>query len=438
MSMRSALLLLLVNAAACGEDAVNTPEVDTPAGNRPDPRVIPGGGIGDGAIDGVVNLYVIDETSRDPIAGAEVRVGTVTGLTGADGLFVAEGVVGPQDVVVKAPGHRKELWVGVNGANVTIDLETDLAATPASVTLSGTVLNFASVPFTVQPNHAKVALIQYSQTAKLGDPANEIATTANGNLCFADPCTFTINTRTGKLALLATILDFDTKGTDDDADDTIAVIGYAVRQGIDTASASSAQDLTVIADANLQLVAVDLGAPPSTLDQRGALVAIELGDEGVLPVGTFGAVSGKVPKLSALTGATGYRLTAFATDGAVAAAQSIALRRGLTGTTLSAGDWLAPPTGISLTRQAGSWTNASGATVHSIELSQGATRILNVTVFDSTRTSFDIPSSITLPSGPLSAVVNAFGATGFDVTSFSLDQDLDKIDRIGGQQTTIN
>ncbi len=446
--MRSTLLLLLVGAVGCGEDAVTTPEVDSVPGNRPDPRVIPGGGIGDGPIDGVVNLYVIDEDSRDPIPGAEVRVGTTAGTTDADGLFVAEGVVGPQDIVVKAASHRKELWVGANGANVTVDLEKDLQPAPPSATLSGTITNFASVPFTVQANHAKVALVSYSQSDDLGDPANEIATPAPGpgqlppTVCFSDPCNFTINTRIGKLALLATILDFDNNGTPaDDTDDSSVVIGFAVRRGIDTATATGAQDLTVIADSNTQTIAVNFDNPPSAQTVHGAVVSIELGDEGVLPVATtFGVASPslKVPKVSALTGSTGFRLTAIATDGALVPAQSIAIRRGLSGPTLAAGSWLAPPTGVSITKQGGSWTNASGATVHSIELAQGAARLLNVTVFDSTRTSFEVPTLITLPSGPLQATVNALGATGFDVTDFSLDADIDKIDRVAGQQTTVN
>lgn len=441
--MRSSLLLVLLGTVGCGEDAVPAPEVDSPQGNRPAPRVIPGGGIGDGAIDGVVNLYVIDDATREPISGAEVRVGEVAGETGADGLFVADGVVGPQDIVVKVAGHRKELWVGANGANITVNLEPDNVEVPPSATLSGTITNYDSVPFTPQTNHAKVALISYSSTDRLGDPANEIATPAPPNqlppnLCIGPTCNFSVNTRVGKVALFATILDFDNKGTETDADDTSTIIGFAIRRNIDTATASGPQDLTVIADADTQSIAIDFASPPSGLTTRGALVGIELGEDGVLLAGTTGGTSIKAPKLSAITGATGYRLTGIVTDSQDPPAQSIVLRRGLTGATLAAGTWLSPPTGITLSKQGGSWTNASGATVHSIELSQGATRLLNVTVFDSARTSFDVPDLITLPSGPIEAVVNALAAENFDVTDFALDDDEIKIDRVSGQQTTIN
>src|ERR1043165_499270 len=85
---------------ACGDDGSSTTTTpDSPTGNHPAPQLIPGGGIGGGAIDGVVNLYVIDDTTRQPLANATVRVGTLDGTTDATGLFVAEGVVGPQTVI---------------------------------------------------------------------------------------------------------------------------------------------------------------------------------------------------------------------------------------------------------------------------------------------------------------------------------------------------
>src|SRR5262249_46725375 len=74
--------------AACGHDPSTSP--DTHTGNSPPPRIIPGGGIGDGAIDGVVNFYVLDDATQTPIANAAVRVGTLDGTTDATGLFVAQ------------------------------------------------------------------------------------------------------------------------------------------------------------------------------------------------------------------------------------------------------------------------------------------------------------------------------------------------------------
>jgi hypothetical protein len=409
--------------------------------------VIAGGGIGDGAIDGVVNLYVIDDLARTPIANAEVRVGTLAGTTDATGLFIAEGVVGPQDVVAKASGHRAELWAGVNGANVTLNLAAANVATPDNANLSGAITNFTSLVVT-GANHVKVGLVGYSQVDNLGDAVNNIATAGNMNLCFAtvvsDPCNFTITTRTGKVALLATIFDLDTKGTQTGDDDTAVLIGWAFRQGITVSGGANqtGQDLALISSANQAPLTVDFGSPPSNLTTRGALIGIELGDEGVFQLGSFvtpAAPTMSVPKLSVFSGATAFRLSGIANDGlATNGAQSVVLRRGLAGPTLAAGTWLAPPTGVSLTRTGGTWSNASGATVHGIELTQGGTSVLSMTTFDSTRTQLTIPDLVSLPSGAITAKVQAIGADGLDVTNFSLDADRDKLVRVSSQDATIN
>src|SRR5947199_5218060 len=102
--MRTFALLGLFAASCGGNDSA--PRPDAPTGNHPPPRVIAGGGIGDGAIDGVVNLYVIDDATRMPVSGATVRVGGMDGTTDATGLFVATSVEGPQTISVKATGYR--------------------------------------------------------------------------------------------------------------------------------------------------------------------------------------------------------------------------------------------------------------------------------------------------------------------------------------------
>ncbi len=448
--MRSPSLILGIlsfgTLVACGNDS--TPSVDGASGNHPPARVIAGGGIGDGAIDGVVNLYVIDDDSRTPIANAEVRVGTVSGTTDATGLFVAEDVVGPQDVVVKASGHRSEMWVGANGANMTFNLEVANTGTPNKANLSGTITGWTGL--TVAAGHAKLAVIAYSSTDDFGDPANEIAqTTDNQNVCITtiptDPCNFVITTRTGKVALIAAIFDRDLKGTPTNpADDTQVLIGWASRQGITVADAANqtGQDLGLVPVGMQQTVTVDFGSPPASLPTVAALVGIDLGADGVFQLPLFvtpTAATLPAPKPAAFAGSAGYRLTGIANNGSGEnVAQSIVLRRDLAGPTLSAGSWLAPPTGVSLTRTGGSWTNASGATVHSFEIKQGGTAILNLTVFDSTRTQVTLPDLISLPSGSLSAALNAIAADDFDVTNFSLDAERTKLNRVAGQAATIN
>src|SRR3954469_8783408 len=160
--MRTPILGCLVTATiltACGDDG----------SSKVPPRVIEGGGIGDGPIDGVANIYVIDDKTRDPIAGATVKVGTVEGMTDDDGLFVIEDVKGPQTIVVKADTFRPEMWIRANGANMTFDMNPATDPVAPQARLTGTIdLSAIQIP----QGHVKVGIVGYSQTDNLGDADN--------------------------------------------------------------------------------------------------------------------------------------------------------------------------------------------------------------------------------------------------------------------------
>jgi hypothetical protein len=401
--------------------------------------VISGGGIGDGPIDGVANVHVIDDATRMPISGATVRVGTVEGTTDAAGLFVAEGVTGPQTVIVKAAGHRSDMWLGANGTNMTFNLEPATEAIPGAATIAGTV-DLSSI--TLAANHLKVAQVFYSQTDDLGDAANEITTPNDTNICFTTPCTFSIRTRTGSVALLAAVFDRDTKGTQPPGDDTSTLIGWATTTGLTVTGGvdQSGVTLTLIDVGMLQTVTVDFGSPPAGHDTVGALVGLDIGADGVFQIPLFRTPADAtllVPKPAAFPSST-YRLTAIANTGASAtASQSIVLRRALTGPTLAAGTWLAPPTSTMATRTGVSWAPVSGATVHSVEFTQGTAALLSVTVFDAS-TQFTVPDLVALPAGALNADINAIGAPGLDVNNFALDDDVDKLAMVSSQPVPIN
>jgi hypothetical protein len=447
--MRGPILfgLLGVFVAATGGCTKETPNPDAPSGNHPPPRVIAGGGIGDGAIDGVVNLYVIDDRTRAPIPGATVRIGATDGVTDATGLFVADGAVGPQTVIAKATGYRSELWIGANGANLTIDLQAAVAPAAGHADLSGQITGFAGL--TVPAGHAKVATVVYSQSDDLGDAANNLKTAGDANNCAAVAagagCTFTVTARTGHVGLIAAIYDYDGKGTADPADDTSTLIAWAYRSGITVADGvnQTAQDLALIAPGSVGQATIDFGAPPSTLSSVAALIGIDTPGDGVYQLPAFrtpASTTMMVPALPTL-GATGYRLTGIAqTAAGDAGTQSIVLRRGLTGTTLAAGTWLTPPQTVTLTRTAASWSAIPGVTVTGVELTQGSstlTHLLDITVFDGS-TSVTIPPQLAFPAtGVLDAKLSAISATGLDVTSFGLDADRTKLDRVASQPVTI-
>jgi hypothetical protein len=429
--------VLSLAITGCGDDG--DPTSPDAAPEPPPPRIIEGGGIGDGPIEGAANVYVIDDATRDPIAGATVRVGEVEGTTDATGLFVAEGVTGPQTVVVKATDHRSEMWLGANGANMTFNMELGADPNPRSATMTGS-LSLASLPV-LQTNHAYFAQIGYSASDNLGDDENEIATPNDTHQCLfqtrESPCNFTIVTRTGDVALYASVIDVDTKGTfANTADDTYTQVAWAFRPAtsIVANATMTGMDLTPIIGNDLNDVTVDFGTPPSSLPERAALIQVELPNRAVMNLGfvTPASPTMKAPDISSITGATAYRLVALATTGGETPTESIVLRRNQSGPLLSAGTFLAPPGSTDVSRTGASWAPVSGAQVHSVEFTQGTANLLNVSSFAETSL-FTIPDLVALPAGPITVRVQAIGATGLDVTNFSLDADRDKLDRVSGE-----
>jgi hypothetical protein len=408
--------------------------------------VIPGGGIGDGAIDGVVNLYVIDDVTGDPIPGATVRVGDLDGTTDATGLFIANDVVGPQTVIAKASGMRSELWIGANGANMTIALQAATVPTPTKANLAGSITGFESI--TVPAGHNKTAIVSYSHDDKLGDAANNIETFANQHICSTNQptggCTFTVTTRTGSVALIAAIYDHDTKNTPaNGTDDTFTLIGWATKTGLTVQNGvdQTGVAMSLVDVANLGNVTVAFGTPPSGMPNVAAIVGIEVGSAGTLQLLpqflTPTASSLLAPKLSALPSAT-YRLTALANNGETAtSASSVKLLRGQTATSLDAGTWLGLPSSLTLSRTGGSWAPVAGALVQGVEYDLAdETKVLSVTVLDGS-TSFTIPDLLALPSGTLIGRSTALMGT-LDLTNFSLAEDLAKVTGFSSQPMQID
>ncbi|HEY5925288.1 MAG TPA: hypothetical protein VIV11_26575 [Kofleriaceae bacterium] len=437
--------LFTCGIAACGDDSQVTP--DTQTGNHPPPRVIPGGGIGDGPIDGVVNLYVIDDATRSPISGATVRVGDLEGTTDSTGLFIAEGLVGPQTVLVKASGMRSEMWIGGNGANMTLAMQAANEATPTQANISGSITGFGTL--TVPSGHNKTAIISYSHDDKLGDAANNIATFANQHICSTNlptgGCTFTVTTRTGNVALIAAIYDHDTNNTPTNgADDTFTLIGWATTTGLNVQNGvnQTGVALTMVPVGDLGNVTVAFGSPPSNMPNVAGFVGIELGASGVLnllpQIMTPTMTTVLAPKLSVFSGAT-YRFTAVANNGDTeTSAGSFKLIRGQTGTTLDAGTWLGVPGSLTLTRTGGSWTSVDGALIQSVEYDElDGTQLLSVTAIDGS-TSFSVPDLLALPaSGSLIARSTALMGT-IDLSNFSLDEALLKVTGFSAQPLRID
>lgn len=412
-------------------------------GNDVTPRVVPGGGVSDGDIDGEVNVHVIDSRTDAPIAGAKVAIGETEKTTDAKGLAVFADVEGAQTIAALADGYRSGVWVQVNGANVTLPLQP-LTGTPEQATLAGTIAGWSNI--TVPQGHVKAAIVVYSQTDDLGDDANTISTPNNTQICFgANDCAWTIHTRTGTVTLTAIIVDRDANGTLDPADDTNTIIGYATKAGIDVDAGVNQSGLVLdqVEPGNLETVTIDEGTPPAGLPEVTSFPGIEVGNDEVVQLPLIAVVpdatSFLVPKRTVFGADATYRLTAIAqTTSGDASAQSIVLRQGLTDPALAAGTWLVPPVNVTATRTNATFEPVSGAAAHSVTWRDAAgADLLEITVFDAKTGSVDVPTLVALPpSGMLTARVNAIGAD-FDVNDFSLEEDSGLLWGIAAQPTDI-
>jgi hypothetical protein len=437
--MRSLATGLFVVLVACGGGK-----------NDADPRVVPGGGIGDGEINGFLNVHVIDEDTDEPVSGATVMVGEpgaepLTGVTDSSGLYRFEAdISGPQTITAVATGYVTATWYGANGANVTIPVNGEGTADVPQATLTGGIEGWDTMD--PDPDHFLIALVQYSQTTGLGDeennlpqggipgqlPANACSRPALGN------CNWTLNSRTGEVAIYAILVDIDTNGTpEDDTDDVWEVFGLAhdlsvtVEDGVD-------QDgimLTQVDPGELGPIDVTLAAAPSGLTEEFWLVGVELPDVGLLmfPGTSEQEIIMMVPNLSGDFADASYRVVAAVSDAVQDGAQTIIVERNVTDVDgHTAPDWLPLATDLGVTAGAFSFTGVEGAAAHIIDLEDGpGNTVWAIGLFDG-RTEFTLPAvdPDPLPSGEITFRVSAFEVNGFDPGDFALDDILDQVTRI--------
>jgi hypothetical protein len=442
--MRSLLFAsLLVSLGACG-------------GNDAAPSLITGGGVGSGDIDGRVNVYVIDESTNAPIANAKVRVGTIDGMTDSTGLFIANGSLsGNQNVTAVATGHVPTMWVGVDGANVTIPV----TATGASSTnvpqaeLDGTITGWASLD-PAKPADALIAGVAYSQTHELGAPENGLAQPPGpvqqipGNACLksqiASPaCAWKTNVRTGRVALLATILNRDFNGTADASDDITTVVGYAQKTAITVVNGQNqtGDDLTQLAAGDTATGGVDFGTPPGALDKVQAIVGLDLGEDGIAYIAnplTPAAHTMLIPKTSAFSGST-YRVLGQAQKSTSTDTQSLISKKGLTdASNVAVGAWMDTPTGITATGDTLTLAAVSGANITGFEIrGPGATDAAwSVTMFDGSL-SATLPTDLApIPTGTDTLRAQAIDAD-FDPHDFNLQNKLDLVNRLSSDTVSF-
>jgi hypothetical protein len=439
----------------------------------PEPRLIPGGGVGDGAINGHLYVHVIDEETDAVLSSASVRVGASSDptpcmlLTDSTGLAkfepdACDSLKGPVTLTVSAPGYAPATWIGVNGANITLPLRPTNPLAVPTATVSGTIAGWANLP--VPPaNHQTLALIGYSGSDRLGDRANELmqgtrtiiigATSRpiEANLCVHNSaisdCNWQLITRTGPQAHIAFIVDHFDNNTAIETDDTFTVTGYAIKTGLSFAAneAATGETLQMIPDADMQTFTASFPSLPSGMNFMGAFPALELGAEGriglTIPALDMSRTTTRVPKLTGALADAHYSLIAVAQDAMDQARPSTLawVHDVNVASTVALSSWLPPPSNISVTNGTYSFSAVPGATIQGGEIQDAnGNRVWSITVFDGS-TSFTLPglSSDPLPAGTLTFEASAMQIPGVKVDNFTIEDVRSKIAAISNDFVTF-
>jgi hypothetical protein len=455
---------LAVTAAAVGCGGVSGPPV---------PRLIPGGGVADGKVDGNLYVHVTDEETREGISSASVRVGDSSDptpcvlLTNSTGLAKFEpdgcpGLKGPVTVTVSVTGYATTTWIGVNGTNLTIPVRDMSPPAVATATVSGTISGWGTLP--VPPlHHQTLALIGTSSSITLGDRADNLTqgkrdVVVNGtaypiasNVCVlnqsASDCNWTLTTRTGAQAHVALIVDqFDNNTPDVDADDTFTFTGLAIKTGLNFAAndIATGETIPMLADADLQTFTASFASLPTGLDYMGGFPALELGEDGrvgfTLPALDMTHTTTRVPRLTGALANAHYSLIAQAQDSQTQKRPSALawLHEVNVASTVALSSWLPPPSNILVTAGTYSFSASPGATLHGGEIQSLDGRVWSITIFDGS-TSFTLPglSPDPLPAGTLTFEASALQIPGIDLGNVKLDDARDKITGIANDFVTF-
>lgn len=449
----------LALAPACGDDAgVGPGNTNTDAQVLPDsgalpdgggiaPVLIPGGGVSSGPVAGVLHVFVVVAGTDAPLSGALVRVGApdaaspLSAATDQSGLvtFRDAALTGAQVVTVTAAGHVAATWFGVGGSNVTIPLVPSPPPPVPTATVSGTIEGWDAFP-SPGVGMYRAALVGYAHTDSPLDPANSLQQPTDGNgtplnLCIyspfvaTDPCAWTLTSRTGPVALYATIVNGDPNGTNTDtSDDTITVIGYAVLTGLDLSDGQTLTGQELVQVADLTDVTLSFPSAPAGLGDVIGVPYLLLGGEGRLPLYLFrpDAATALLPQLTGPFAGLAYDFTALAnTTGAVDAETTLSFLRDVSiAATVQIPAWLPLPTTLS-TGTAGngpySFSAPPGAEFGSVTFSSGAGEAAwHILLLDGSG-SFSLPalSPDPLPTGSLTMTVTSLVVPSFDPAEFT-------------------
>lgn len=466
MRMRPSVVgIAFLTLAACDNTSVPVP---------PAPRFIAGGGLGDGPIKDTLNVYVADDDTRAPVSGAAVRVGgssdpdACTWTTDSTGLAIFEKKAcallgGKQSITASAASYTPTTWIGVDATNVTMSIRAKMPAPIDTATVTGSITGWDSLPAPAA-QHNLLGIVGYSASPTASDATNNlmqdmrmvqvmtmagpVAFPVAGNVCIrnavANDCAWRLKTRTGAQAHYAVVLDQDTKGTDDSTDDTLTVIGWAVKTGLSFQKdvGADGEALTLLTDDQMQPFTASFSPTLTALNYLEAFPLLDLGDSGriaiVIPALDATRTMTRVPKLVGPFAAAHYDFLAkaqVAKDQAQPATLSWSHAVDAS-KTVAALDWTPPPTTLMASGGTYSFGAVPGASVQGGELqTMAGQRAWSITIFDGT-TSFTLPgvSPDPLPAGPALFVASALVITDFDPANAKFDDLRVKLTHLASDQ----
>jgi hypothetical protein len=316
-------------------------------GNDVKPTKYVGGGTGGGSIDGRLNVYVLDGADDKPLEAAFVMLddgSTDKGVTDKDGLitFRRAGLKGPVTLTAGLAGYTTGAVIGLDAANITLNLESRTPPKVETATVSGKIKDWDKLPPLIT-NHFRLGYVGYLFDEDLGSARNEVQQPPGDlNLYAPDPplqkTSWAVTVPAGELGIFALVLDVDTKGTPSDKDDTKTLTHVGVLTGLKVGSGQTLADVEVPLTLADDKITVKLPAKPSGTDNVAVALIIQLASKELVPMffSEVGQTEFPVPKLNGdFAGGNYWTIVAAEPAGEPEGdrqTETLAINRGLTDT----------------------------------------------------------------------------------------------------------
>jgi hypothetical protein len=244
-----------------------------------------GGGIGGGALDGSLVVFVIDALTSTPVSGAEARIDDArVAVTDERGAVIFDDVVGPVDLTIEHETYARASWLGVDGARVTVPMDLRVAAPPPQGSIEATIEGWESM--TAPDGQYLLAVAGYTRSLDLDAP-ERLLEASEGTTCIATmpgtPCTLTFAAVAGRTAVFAVIAHGDPGTTPDDrSDDILTPVGFAFAGDVVVPPGGSVSGLELASVDDLISIVIGRVTLPSGLSSVVGVPGINLSPNGVL------------------------------------------------------------------------------------------------------------------------------------------------------------